>query len=67
MRYSDFVKAAIPTFATYVAATDSLGPFSLYAYGPGVGGMSLFSTGGTAYFVSNNIYWLLTFHQMRFM
>ncbi|KAJ4115335.1 hypothetical protein NW768_011187 [Fusarium equiseti] len=49
MRASDFVKAALPTFATYVAATDNSGPFSLYAYGPDVGGMSLFSAGDAIY------------------
>lgn len=56
MRASDFVKAAFPTFATYVAAIDSTEPFSLYAYGPGVGGLSLFSAGGTAHFASNNTF-----------
>jgi hypothetical protein len=54
MRASDFVKAALPTFATYVAAADNPGPFSLYAYGPDVGGMSLFSAGGTAHFLLND-------------
>lgn len=47
MRASDFVKAALPAFATYVAAADNTKPFSLYAYGPDVGGLSLFSSGGT--------------------
>lgn len=56
MRASDFVKAALPTFATYVAAANNPGPFSLYAYGPDVGGLSLFSAGGTAHFVSNNTF-----------
>ncbi|RBR18120.1 uncharacterized protein FIESC28_06186 [Fusarium coffeatum] len=49
MRPSDFVKASLPTFATYVAATDNPGPFSLYAYGPEVGGLSLFSAGDAIY------------------
>ena len=56
MRASGFVKAAFPAFATYVAAADNSGPFSLYAYGPDVGGMSLFTAGGTAHFVSKYIY-----------
>ncbi|CAF3526033.1 unnamed protein product [Fusarium graminearum] len=49
MRASDFVKATLPTFATYVAAIDNSGPLSLYAYGPDVGGMSLFSAGDAIY------------------
>ncbi|CEI67691.1 hypothetical protein FVEN_g9510 [Fusarium venenatum] len=49
MRASDFAKAALPAFATYVAAAKNSGPFSLYAYGPDVGGLSLFSAGDAIY------------------
>ncbi|CZS79348.1 unnamed protein product [Fusarium graminearum] len=49
MRASDLIKAALPAFVTYAAAADNSKPFSLYAYGPDVGGLSLFSSGDQLY------------------
>lgn len=37
---------AIPTLVAVSSAAKNAGPFSLYAYGPGIGGLPLFSTGG---------------------
>ncbi|CAJ0555432.1 Ff.00g054970.m01.CDS01 [Fusarium sp. VM40] len=36
---------AIPTLVAVASAAKTTGPFSLYAYGPGIGGLPLFSTG----------------------
>jgi hypothetical protein len=44
-------KLGLTTFAASILATaataaSNTGPFSLYAYGPGVGGLPIFSSGG---------------------
>ncbi|RGP69679.1 hypothetical protein FSPOR_4491 [Fusarium sporotrichioides] len=49
MRASVIVKAALPALASYVAAADNSKPFSIYAYGPGVGGLQVFSSGDELY------------------
>ncbi|RGP77973.1 hypothetical protein FLONG3_3930 [Fusarium longipes] len=45
MRSSDIVKVVLPALASHVAAASNEGPFSIYAYGPGFGGLPLFSSG----------------------
>lgn len=42
---------AIPTLVAVASAAKTTGPFSLYAYGPGIGGLPLFSTGGRLNFM----------------
>jgi hypothetical protein len=37
---------AIPTLVAVASAAKNTGPFPLFAYGPGIGGLPLFSTGG---------------------
>ena len=42
------VTAAMSTVvAVAAAAASDSGPFSLYAYGPGIGGLPMFSSGST--------------------
>ncbi|KAL4728695.1 hypothetical protein ACLX1H_003094 [Fusarium chlamydosporum] len=47
MRASDVAKAGLPALAVHAAAAGNSGRFSIYAYGPGVGGLPLFSSGVT--------------------
>jgi hypothetical protein len=37
---------AISTLVAFTSAAKNPGPFSLFAYGPGIGGLPLFSSGG---------------------
>jgi hypothetical protein len=37
---------ALSSLVAFASAAKETGPFSLFAYGPGIGGLPLFSTGG---------------------
>ncbi|KAM0425397.1 hypothetical protein ACHAPT_009454 [Fusarium lateritium] len=52
MRASQFVLFALEGFASWSHAASSSEPFSLYAYGSGIGGLLMFSTGSEV-FVGN--------------